>query len=197
MFTKTQIKIMEVFVSKINNKFSIKEIAESLKKPYALIYKSTQELIKRSFILKDDKSLLCLNFRDNFSELAYIESERLKKLLDKDKTLYLFAKDVIEKCRLDSFIFLIFGSSVEHNCPKDIDILFIIEDKSKINEIEKFLNNIASNFSKKFDINTISYDSANEMLFKRENINIMNESLNKHMIIFGAENYYRILKNAR
>lgn len=203
MFTKTQIRIMEVFVSRINNKFSIKEISELLKKPYALIYNSVQDLIEKSYLLKDEKNLIFLNYRDNFSELAYIESERKKEFLNKDKILYLFAKDVIEKCKLDSFIFLIFGSSVEHHesgtgkGPRDIDILFIIDDKSKTDEIEKFLYNLASNFTKKFDINVISYESANEMLLKRENINIMNESLNKHIIIFGAENYYRLLKNAR
>jgi hypothetical protein len=193
MFTKTQIKIMEIFTSKITEKFSIKQISEILEKPYPLIHRSIKELINQNFILKDIKELLCLNYRENIQELAYIESERKKKL---DKSILLFERDTIEKIKLDFFVFLIFGSSVESKNPKDTDILFIIEDKEKVNETEKILKNTAENFTKEFDINVISTASVYEMLNKRGENNIMTETLNKHIILFGAENYYKMLKNA-
>jgi hypothetical protein len=34
--------------------------------------------------------------------------------------------------------------------------------------------------------------SAYEMLAKRDKVNILNETLNKHLLLFGAENYYKI-----
>ena len=197
MLTKTQSKIMEIFVSKINEKFSIKQISEIVKKAYPLVHRSIKNLIDNQFIIKDKQKFLSLNYKENRLELAYIESLRTKEFLKKNKTIALFIKDVLEMIRGDYFTFLIFGSCVSKQKPRDIDILFILEDKNKIGSLEKIFHNIASNFSLKFDINIISVESVYEMLFKRDQVNIINETLNNHILIFGAENYYRLLKNAR
>jgi|SRR3989344_2274367 len=197
MLTKTQFKIMQIFVSKINEKFSIKRVSENLKKPYPLVHRSIKALIDNKFISKDRQNFLSLNHKQNHSELAYIESLRKKEFLESNKTITLFINDVMEKINLDLFIFLIFGSHIKKQKSRDIDILVIIEDKKKVNIIEKILNNIASNFTVKFDVNIISVESAYEMLAKRDKINIVNETLDNHLLIFGAENYYRLLKNAR
>ena len=197
MFTKTQIAILKVFTASIEKRFSIKEVAEHLKSPYPLIHRSIQALLTENFLVKDDKELISLNYRQNQGALAYVEFLRTKEALRKDKTLMLFMQDVLERVKLDYFIFLIFGSFVEKKSYGDIDILFIIEDEAKVHESEKTLQNIAENFSKNFEIQVISTSSAHEMLSKREKMNIMNETLNKHILLFGAEYYYRMVKNAR
>lgn len=197
MLTKTQAKILEVFCSKITEKFSIKQVSDILKKPYPLIHRSIKPLIEDGFLIKDSKDFLSVNYKENISELSYIESLRKKAFLEKDKTISLFIKDILGLSSFDFFMFLIFGSAVEEKNPRDIDLLFIIEDKSKINEFERFVKNLSQNFSKKFDINVISIESAYEMLSKRDNINVLNETLNKHILLFGGENYYRMIKNAR
>jgi len=196
MFTKTQIEIMKVFVSKINEKFSIKQISEIIKKAYPLVHRSIKSLIEGGFLIRDNKELLSLNYRSNSQHIAYIESLRADKFL-KNKAISLFTRDILDRINIDFFVFLVFGSSVESKEPRDIDILLIVQEKEKINDVERIVSNIASNFSKKFDINVISAESAYEMLNKRDSINILNETLNKHILLFGAENYYRILKNAR
>jgi hypothetical protein len=196
MFTKTQAEVMKVFVSRINEKFSIKQVSEILKKPYPLIHRSIKGLINEKFILKDNKELLSLNYKENLMEIAYIESLRAKTKLE-DKGIYLFVSDVLGNLGFDFFIFLIFGSFVESSSARDIDVLLIIEDQKKISNVEKTIENIADNFSLKIHLNVISVESAYEMFSKREDINIINETLNKHILLFGAENYYRILKNAR
>ena len=198
MLTKTQAKIMEIFTAGITKRFSIKEISEILAKPYPLIHRSFAQLIEEKFVARDEKNFLHLNCKENIQELAYIESIREKYFLRKNKSLGLFAKDVLEKSGLEFFIFLIFGSAARgKKNPRDVDCLFIVEDKSKVNRAEKLLENIASNFSQKFDINVISAESAKEMLSKREQANVINESLDNHIIIFGAESFYRLIKNAR
>lgn len=196
MFTKTQIEIMKVFVSKINERFSIKQISEIMGKAYPLVHRSIKSLVNGGLLIKDNKELLSLNYRGNSQHIAYIEALRADKFL-KDKTISLFTKDVLDKINLDFFVFLVFGSSVESKEPRDIDILIIVQEKEKTNEIERIVANISSNFSRKFDINVISAESAYEMLNKRDTPNMLNETLNKHILLFGAENYYRILKNAR
>ena len=196
MFTKTQSEIMKVFVSKITERFSIKQVSEILKKSYPLIHRSTSVLIEEGFLIRDENELISLNYRKNHSEIGYIESERANEGV-KDKSLLLFIKDLNEKIGEDFFIFLIFGSFVEKEKPRDIDVLIILDNGKKVDEIEKITGNIASNFSLKLDINVISKESAYEMLSKRDIKNVLNETLNKHLILFGAENYYRIIKNAR
>lgn len=197
MLTKTQIKLMELFVSKIDEKFSIKQISDIAKKPYPLVHRSVKSLIEGKYIIKDKQNFLSLNYKENHLELSYIESIRKNNFLKKNKTIALFVKDVLEKIGLDFFIFLIFGSTLKKQKSRDVDVLFVIEDKNKINSIEKILYNAASNFSLKFDINVISAESVYEMLSKRDEKNVMNETLDNHILIFGAENYYRLLKNAR
>lgn len=197
MLTKTQTEIMKIFVSKIDKKFSINEIAEVLKKPYALIHRSIQELIKNKEVLLDDKKLLSLNYNKNFTELSFIESLRVKSSLEKEKSVYLFIKDCLKEVREDFFIFLIFGSFTEKKKFNDLDIVVILDNQNKVGQTEKIIKNIASNFSFKIDAHILSKESAYEMFSKREQTNILNESLNKHLIVFGGENYYKILSNAR
>jgi len=197
MFTKTQIEIMKLFVSQINRRFSIKEATEILKKPYPLIHRSIKSLIEQKFIQKDEKGLISLNYKENHSKLTYVESLRSELYLSKDKTLNLFTRDVKEKIGIDFFVFLIFGSYLEKSNPRDIDVLIIIENEDSVSKIDKTLSNIIGHFTKPFEIQVISIKSAHEMLIKRDKINILNETLNKHIILFGAENYYKILTDAR
>jgi len=197
MFTKTQIRIMKVFVANIIRRFSIKEIADTLKSPYPLIHRSIQDLLKGGFIAKDEKDFLSLNYKGNNTELVYIEALRAKDSTIKENKLSLFINDVLERVKEDFFVFLIFGSYVEKLTYRDIDFLFIIEDESRVNEIERTLENIADNFTNKIEIQVISVKSAHEMLSNRDKVNIMNETLNKHILLFGTENYYRMIKNAR
>ncbi|MBU3907340.1 MAG: hypothetical protein KKA64_03760 [Nanoarchaeota archaeon] len=197
MLTKTQIEIMKIFVSRIDKKFSINEVAGVLKKPYALIHRSMQELIKDRFILSDEKKLLSLNYKENIAELSYAESLRTKNSIAKEKSVSLFIKDCLKEINEDFFIFLIFGSFAEKKKFNDLDMIIILDKQNKVEQIEGIIKNIASNFSFKLDLNVLGKESAYEMFSKREQINILNESLNKHLIVFGGENYYKILSNAR
>ena len=187
---------MKEFTSKIDEKFNIKRISDIIKKPYSLVHRAITSLLKERFLIKDKQKFLSLNCKQNLPKLAYIESLRNEGFLKKNKTIALFVKDVLETIKPDFFIFLIFGSSLNKKNARDVDVLFIINTKD-IGSIEKILTNLASNFSLDFDIRVISVDSAYEMLNKKNESNIMNETLGKHIIIFGAENYYRILKNVR
>ncbi|MBU2560848.1 MAG: hypothetical protein KKD17_01005 [Nanoarchaeota archaeon] len=197
MFTKTSIRIMELFVSRINDSFSIRQASQELKKPYPLVYKEVHKLLNEGFLIKDYRKLISLNYRENFSELAYIESLRKKEHFKRHKTAELFYNDVLRAITRESFILLVFGSSVYSQKPGDLDILLIIDRIEDVESKEKLLLNIAGKFSTRFDIGVISVESVYEMLAKREQLNVMNETLNKHIILFGAENYYRLITNAR
>ena len=196
MLTKTELAILTIFTAKITQKLSIKQIADQLKKPYPLIHRSIQSLLSNSFLEKDEHQLISLQYKKNHAEIAYVEAVKTKAFFDQNKIVSLFTKDVLEKLKEDFFILLVFGSAVEKKNPRDIDVLLIIDDKEKINNIEKLLANIAANFTLHFDIHVITTESMREMLQKREEPNVINETLHKHMLLFGAETYYKVLTDA-
>lgn len=195
MFTKTQIEIMKIFVSKIDKKFSINQISDILRKKYPLIHRSIKPLIEKNYLLKDEQDLIYLNYRDNYEELAFLESIRKSEWLNKNKDARLFFQECSKSIQVDFFISVVFGSSVEKK-GKDIDLLFILNEK-ELEKNEKVIRNISENFTLTLDINVIPVESAYEMLSRREQANVLNELLNKHIILFGGENFYRILNNAR
>ncbi len=200
MLTKTQYRIMEIFAANIAERFSIKGISKIMGKDYSLVHRSIKPLIAKNLLVKDKQEYLSLNYKGDIAQIAAIEASRAEKFLQnkQNKTVSLFIKDSLKAIKEDFFVMLIFGSAAgQKKAPGDIDILFIVDDNAKINKTERLLHNIALNFSAKLDINIISTESAYEMLSKRDQTNVMNETLNKHLIIFGAESYYRMLKNAR
>lgn len=197
IFSKTQIGVMKVFTGNIRSRFSIRQVAGIAKKTYRLAYWSLQELMAQGLVSKDERGLLSLNYRENHPALAYIESLRAEEFLEKNGTVALFAKDVLGRIGLDFFTLLAFGSCISgRKTPRDIDILLIIPEKGDVEGAERVLERAASNFSLNFDCNVISAGSAREMLAKRDEANAFNETLDNHILLCGAENYYRLLKNA-
>src|SRR3989344_3702544 len=113
MFTKTQLKIMQLFVSQITRRFTIRGVGKKLKMHQALAYRACKQLIKDKLIAPDDKNYI-LNYKKNHQELAYFEHLRAKEFLSKsaNKTLAIFADETVEKFPYGYFVFLIFGSAV-------------------------------------------------------------------------------------
>jgi len=198
MLTKTQLRILMLFTSRIGERFSIKQVSEELEKPYPLVHRSIRGLLDLQFLIKDEHSLLSLDHKRNNFALCYAEGFRAREFLESNRTAGLFVKDVLERLRTDFFILLFFGSVVGNaKSPRDVDVLVIIKDEGSVVPLEKALDNIAGTFSIPFDITVLPVTSMTEMLRNRDELNVMNESLTNHVIVFGAENYYRVLSHAR
>lgn len=200
MLTKTQIKIMQLFVGNIAKAISIRQVGRDLGISYPLVHRSITPLIKTMHYLKlNQNNLVQLNYQDHHEILAYIESLRRNEILDKRhaKPIKNFLEEVLDKFDQEYFIIILFGSTVESNNPRDYDVLFIFENNKVANERERAIDVITSNHSDKFHIHSIGTESIFEMGSKRDQKNMLNELLNKHIILYGAENFYRLLKNAR
>lgn len=197
IFSKTQIGVMKVLAGNIRSRFSIRQVAAIAKKTYRLAYGSIKDLTAQGLVSRDERGLLSLNYRENHPALAYIESLRAEEFLEKNGTVALFVKDAKSRLGVDFFTLLAFGSCVSgRKNPRDVDMLLIVPEKGEVEGAERVLDRAASSFSLKFDFNVISAASAREMLAKRDDANVLNETLDNHILLFGAENYYRLLKNA-
>ncbi len=195
LFTKTQIKTLKLLCSAITKSYSIRAISRDIKQSYPLTYNSTKDLIKKGFIIEDEHRLLSLNYKLNFHDLAYIESLRAEEFLKKHKEIMLFVDEVLKKME-GFFTLLIFGSYAigEEKESSDIDILMIIEKTEDADKEEKFLNRIADIYLKKHHCYIIGKESVKEMIKERDKLNVINETLNKHIIFFGADDYYRLMR---
>ena len=198
MFTKTQIKIMKFFVSQITKRFSLRGVGKELKMHQALTYRASQALIENELIIPDGESYV-LNYKKNHQELAYFEYLRSKEFLSKskNKALAMFAEDVVEKFPYGYFTMILFGSAVISPKPRDIDIFLIIEKTEDIEQAEKVLYNISRNYTLNLHTVVVSFESVFEMLGSRDDKNVMNQVLNKHLVLYGAELFYKLIKRGR
>lgn len=190
---------MKIFVAHITKYFSIREVGRMLKMHHALAHRASKQLIKQRLIVSNEQNFYGLNYKENHQELAYIEHLRSKEFLDKpkNKDFAIFAEDVIERFPKGYFVLLVFGSTVVSTTPRDIDILLIIDKTEDIESAEKAFYNIARNYSLKLHTNVVSFESVYEMLGARDQVNVMNEVLNKHLILYGAELFYSLIKKGR
>ena len=190
---------MKVFVEHLTQYFSIRGVSRKIKMHHALAHRASKYLIKQKLIVPNEQNFFSLNYKENHQELAYIEHLRSKEFLDKprSKDFAMFVKEIIENFPKDYFVLLVFGSVVVNSKPRDIDVLLIIEKTGDIESAEKSLYNIARNYTLKLHTNVISFESVYEMLTARDQKNVMNEVLNKHLILYGAELFYRLIKKGR
>lgn len=193
LFTKTEINVLKLFVSRILDSFTIREVSRMIKKDLKIVHVSIKQLIDNRYFIQEKHNGLKLNYKQNISDLAYIENIRKEEFYRKNKIIKLYINKFIEKTKHKFFILLIFGSyaSGKQTKKSDIDLLAVIPKYDE--NFERELKATLSSSISYFHVNVINTDSFYEMLKKREELNIVNETLNNHILLYGAENYYAFL----
>ncbi|MFT4343589.1 MAG: hypothetical protein ACMXYE_02470 [Candidatus Woesearchaeota archaeon] len=194
---KSTAKVLQFFVGHITESFSLREVARKLKMHVSLTHRAIQPLIESKIIEQDKHKNLILNYKIHHETLVFAEYLRRDNFLEKYKDIKLFREEIINKIKEDNFVLLIFGSAVESIKPRDVDILLIVDSTDKIEFHERFLHNVVSNYDLPFEERVIGFESVYEMLLKRDEKNIINEILNKHIILYGAELFYRLILKGR
>ena len=194
---KSTAKVLQLFTGRITESFTLREVARRLKMHVSLTHRAIHPLIDAKLIEQDKHKNLSLNYKIHHETLVFAEYLRRDILLSKFKDIKLFVEEVLTKIKQDSFVLLMFGSAVDSNKPRDVDILLIVDSTDKVEFHEKFLHNIASNYGLPFEERVIGFESVYEMLSKRDEKNVMNEILNKHIILYGAELFYRLIQRGR
>lgn len=202
ILTKTQLRIMQFFTGRVTGSFSIRQVERELNIDYSLVHRAIKPLIDKHKLLRvTEYNRVMLNFREYHNMLSYVEYLCRDELLNKprNKDLAMCFETFIKKFKEESFALLLFGSVVNKINPGDVDVLIIVDSTNKTESSEAFLYNISRDYEldEKLHIVCISYESVYEMLSKREQRNVLNEVLNKHIIIYGAELFYRLLDRGR
>lgn len=199
LLNKSTARVLQLFTGKMTESFTLREVSRKLKMHVSLAHRAIHPLIEHNIVQHDKHKNLSLNYKSRNETLSFAEYLRRDELLRKRKyhELKLFAEEVINKIKEDTFVLLLFGSAVDSEKPRDFDILLIVDNMEKVEFHEKFLNNIASKYTLQIEERVISFESVYEMLARRDEKNLMNEIMNKHIILYGAELFYRLIQRGR
>jgi len=193
LLTKTDIWVLELFVSRILDRFTIRGVSRLIKKDLKIVHTSIKKLIANDFLIKDDHNMLSLNYKNNRQDLAYVENIRKEYFFKKNPLIKIHINNFLDKTKYGFFILLVFGSYVSGKTTKksDIDLLVILPTVNE--KFERQLKASLSVSDKNFHINIITDESFKEMINKRDEMNVVNETLNNHVLLYGAEQYYGLL----
>jgi len=190
--TNIKQKILRFLIENKERTFSMYELSKSMRIDYKLLYINVKKLEKdESIEVENLKSQKRCSFKNSFNEDVFIvETKRRSDFLKKKEFRGIY--DILKKIN-KQFIILLFGSHVKGTATKhsDIDLLLISheDDAKKIEEKLAILP---------FEVHLtmITYDSFINMLKSKEST-VVSEALKKNVLLFGIEDYYRLIQNAK
>ncbi len=199
MLTREESRIINIYRKDLFRSYAIREIMKKLlKKSYSWTFSAVKKLHKKGIIRveKKGKSNLCsINLNNN---LTLIYLSLLEQL---DARLRRLPKENISKLLnaipLAYFSFLTAGSYASGKATKksDLDVVVLVEDKSNTKEILTILKNKGELMIPEVHPYVFTKSEFLQMLLNDEE-NYGKMIFRNRLIIFGAENYYLIIKEA-
>jgi len=181
--------LLMIEISKnLTKKWTINQLAQSIGKHYSPVYIAIRRLIKNKILSKDDNNLIQPEYLDT-TLLELSELNRTRKLKKKLSIIV----DKIAQIPDSFFSAVLFGSSV-YKSGRDIDILFIIPESGNIESFQKTINQSIGSFHTMLDYHIVTEASCYEMLNKQNELNVMNEIMKNHLVLYGTQNFYRIVR---
>lgn len=189
----TEDKILKLLLSN-KEEFSIRAIAKKISIDYKTVYLIVKELIKNKVILakKTGQTILCSINNKKFNASIFKAELMRKEELLKNKDLYVlcsYFKDIKEPF----FILLLFGSYASKKSRKGSDIdLILITNNEKIKEQVKNKISLTPLSIHLLDFTSLEFMS----MLKTTEFNVGREAFNNNIILFGIEDYYRLIQSA-
>ena len=190
---KTDFEVLGFLIKNLNEEFSIKGIAERLKRPYVKVHSSVNRLTDKNIIREEikGKSHYCsVDYKNNLDVVCFISSQKAKEFLLKNKKIKLIIEDIIANMKIPSYTLLIFGSYAKGTFDKHSDLDLAIITSSEDKEAAERVINSKKRLSL-IEIHSLefSYKEFVEMLKSRE-INVGNEIVKNQIIFKGCEQFY-------
>lgn len=194
---KTDLKVLAHMVRDVNKEYSIKQLADQLKRPYVKVHSSIKRLTQKNIIRKRimGKSHYCrIDYQNNFDIVCFIEGQRTRKFLAERKAIRILLENIGENLAMPDYIMLIFGSFARNTQTRgsDIDIALIATEAEKA---ERVMNSITRTTQLAIHSVEFTYDGFIEMLRAKE-LTVGKEILKNHIIIHGCEQFYECMRLA-
>lgn len=185
-----KLKILRLLIENKEHEFSIRQIAQKRKINYKSAYNAVSELEKRKIInIKKQGNISLCSFNMNFDEMVYTVEFRRRQDLLKNKNLHVLYKRL--RNVNSQYILLLFGSYISAKQTKrsDIDLLLITDNPRDVQEEISLV-------PLKIHLTHINYNDFMDMLKSKE-LTVVSEVLKKNILLFGIEDYYRLVNNAK
>lgn len=196
---KTQEQILAFLIANPEEQLTIRGIAKRMGKSYPLVYNNLLNLEKEGIVKMQDIPPGKIVKIDEFAPteiLVDIELKRKNEFLKKYSWIKLMLDDISSSTEIVFFILIVFGSYAKgkETAKSDLDLLVIIPTKEDIKKMEKSFYNAYTKIKKSF--NFIDINDFIEMIKNSNGLNIGNEAKKHHIILYGSENYYNLIKKA-
>lgn len=188
------VKVLKFFAENKEKAFSIRQASKLLKMSYKLVHEQIIKLEKTNHIKTKfmGRAKAC-NFTYKYDYLTVNVEEERKKELFKNKNIKLIYKR-IKEIKKPFFILLVFGSFADKTNKKNSDIdLCLITNNKKIN---KSVNEVLSITPIGVHLNEFTSDEFMSMLSTTKE-NVAHEIKNNNIILYGIENFYEMINNAK
>lgn len=199
MLTKTEEQILVFLLSNPEERLTIRGIAKRLGKSYTLVYNNIADLDKKKIIRKQDVppgQIISLNEFAPTNIFIEIELKRKKEFLQKYPWIQVMLEDILMYSSNLFFVLLVFGSYAKgtKTAKSDLDLLIIAQNKGYINEIENAIRKAYTKVKK--SLNFADINDFEEMIKNPNKLNIGNEAKKFHIVLYGLEEYYQLIKRA-
>lgn len=192
MLKKNELKVIKLLLNDFTRQWTIREMAKALRQNYFQTYMTITELerTKEVVITSLGKSrIVQLDLEKDHINYVIAELERAEER--NFGKLSLIKKQIINI--QEHYVCLLFGSQVvQQKNDSDIDLLFVISDTTNVSAFEREVRKILSPYN--CDINIIMEKSLFEMWSLPKKLNVGNEILRKHIILYGAEQFMKLLR---
>lgn len=197
MLTQTQLKILAYLIDNQEKHFGIRELAKEISTVYYLVQRNVQQLKEKEIITLYQAGRTSLIKLPLQVDPAYlIEAEKFKRELfyRKYPLLKIILKKIIEQAKSCFFVLLVFGSYVKSpRKDSDLDLLIIVPGQKQVGIMEQVISTIAGISTLKIHDTVVTEESFLSMLQKKE-LNVANEAGEKHILIYGDQLYYKLIK---
>lgn len=197
--TKTSVEILTFLSSRIRESFTVRQIANAIRKDYKITYTMTMRLAEQHYIIAEKKRPVTycrLNLKSNLSLLAYIEGVRASRFFEKNKEIELLVNDLKSNISLPFFTLILFGSHVKGKASprSDLDVLLIIPERSFEKEIEAAVRSV-QRVSPIGIHETVLTVSEFRELVEQKKPNVAWEAIDNRIVPYGAETLFKILED--
>ncbi len=194
MLKKDELKVLKLLFDDLTTDLTIMDVAKLLHQKYVQTYRTVHNLVKSGdIILKNvgNSKVVKLDFTKSHPHYIFTEMERAHDLCRKNTAIAVVRKDLQEVSK--NFICILFGSQTSRlKLKSDLDLLLVIPPEYDYNKFEKIIHNklIATNT----DIVIVPESSLPEMWAHPQKLNVGNELLKKHIVLYGAEHFLNLLR---
>jgi len=165
-----------------------------------LIYNSLPKLEKLEIIEKENVPPGQLISLFPYAPVEYLlkaEMYRTEIFLEKNGFIKVFMQDVIRSAGSLFFALLIFGSYSKgtNDDRSDLDLLAIVPERKHVSQMEEAIKDSYTKMKK--DIIVVTEDDFLEMTANSDRFNVGNEARKNHVILYGFEQYHRLIEKLR